>query len=340
MVYGTLQSVEPAKDSIDPALHLVVRVRYRPVDEPLLSFTGRLKLEGKQFLGGVEPGYFSGGSYPFSSYALLPQGTPPALPEYDTTVEFLFRLSRREVDAIHRVRDIDAQADIHLALAVQAQTFSFGLRAFPIEFLESNTQQGKKSILAFHPDRTSLPGDILIARHDESPVRLMTSPLPDITVSIPSSHWVRDFAPVFGVGRFLTVNIPKPEQLATADGDLAKRVNEAVSALHQMELDIQKGEWTQCAEDSRPLLELLNRAELIRPLLVTAGLPEANAESLLTGLQQVYQYAHAFHHRTERDGKVVEGGVNANPEDAYLAFATAAGLLNLIGRKISRKSSR
>lgn len=230
-----------------------------------------------------------------------------------------------------------AQSRVVVALSGRWAHGALFTKDLPIEFVESVSREVRKQLIALHPDQTTPPGDILIARQEEMPVKLVTHALSEIGVNIPSSHWVRDYAPTFGIGKFLTVNIPQPEQLAIADGELSKRVNGAVDALKRMELDIQKGEYTQCAEDSRPLLELLNNPDLIRPLLKTSGLPDANAESLLSGLGQVYAYANAFHHRTERDGKVVSGAVNASSEDAYLAFATAAALLNLVQRKLSRK---
>ncbi len=133
-------------------------------------------------------------------------------------------------------------------------------------------------------------------------------------------------------------DIPQPENGPPGAGDLPERVREASAALEKMRVDVQKGEWTQCAEDARPVIELLNKPELIRPLLETNGVQAPTADALLDGLHRVLDYSHAFHHRIDKDQKTVVPAVNAEPEDAYLAFATAAALLNLIGKKLQKSS--
>jgi hypothetical protein len=156
------------------------------------------------------------------------------------------------------------------------------------------------------------------------------------SMTIYSSQWSSEYAPAFGVGRFLMLEIPEIPLEGAVAGALADRVRAASVALGKMRIDIEKGEWTQCAEDARPVVELLNNRELLRPLFETNGVQPATAEALLSGLQGVLDYAHAFHHRLDKPREKVVPAVNAEPEDAYLAFATAAALLNLVARKLQK----
>jgi hypothetical protein len=339
MLSGEVKQFGPVAESIEPTLWVQVEVRYNAPAEMPVSFDARLRLGGKKNVGGTAQGVFGGSNIALSSISTLVPGAPSAARDRSLRVEFRFPLSQREIDAIQQVRERDPHADIQLTLTIQAQTLELQIRAFPVDFLEqrSTTVGQTHQVIAYHrPQDSGNSGDVLLARGDEMLIRLMTHALVDIGFVIPSSHWVRDYAPAFGVGQFMVVDIPVIDSSAVADGELATRVNAAIQALKRMQEDIRKGEWTQCAEDSRPVLELLNRPALLRPLLKTAGLPEANETALLEGLKQVYTYSHAFHHRVEDGGKVTEAAVNADPEDAYLAFTTTAALLNLVARKLKR----
>lgn len=155
------------------------------------------------------------------------------------------------------------------------------------------------------------------------------------TITIYSSQWASDFAPAFGIGRFLILEVPDVNH-TRGSGPLEERVQEAAASLERMRTDIAKGDWTQCAVDARPVVELLNKKDLLRPLLETNGIQPATADALLAGLTGVLEYAHAFHHRVSKDLKTVVPAVNAESEDAFLAFATSAALLNLIARKLRK----
>ena len=162
-------------------------------------------------------------------------------------------------------------------------------------------------------------------------------PQKGIEHTIRSSDWVSDFAPVFGLGRSLVIEVPEVEPPLT-DGDLGRRLKEAAEALPKMREDITKGEWTTCAEDARPIIELLNKKDLVLNLLTSDGLPRDAAESLVTGVSGIFDYASKFHHRVERDGSTVTPPVKAEKEDAYLAYMNAVTLVNLVSQKARKKT--
>jgi hypothetical protein len=339
MMWGSVDRVAADRDSVEATLRVFTVVHYEHLSELPISFSARLKLNGGGFIGGTSAGTFSGSNIRVSTLWILNPGTPPPQGEPELRVEFAFRLTPLEVSAVHLQRGADAHADIQLTLSIQAQTIEAKLRPFPIEFIDGAPRgtAPRPNMLAFHtPQAPGTPGDVLLAKGDDAPLRLMTHALGDLGVPIPSSHWVRDYAPAFRIGRFMTVDIPEPDTASVGSGELATRVNQAVDALRRMQEDVRKSEWTQCVEDARPVLELLNRQELLRPLLRTAGVPEANETALLEGLRQVFTYTHAFHHRVQDGGRVTESAVNAEPEDALLAFGVTAALLNLVSTKLSR----
>ncbi len=339
MIWGEVKQFKPETDSIEPTLWVQVEIKYNEPAEMPVSFSARLRLSGTKYIGGTAHGTFGGSNVPISGALVRIPGEPGGNAERKLWAEFRFPLSRREIDAVQQIRERDPHADIPLNLAIQALTFEVKMRPLPIDYLEqrSTPPNPPHQLVEFHrPQTQGAPGEVLLARGDETPLKLVTHSLGEIGFAIPSSHWVRTYAPQFGVGQFMVVDIPVIDQALVTDGELATRVNAAIGALKHMEEDIRKGEWTQCAEDSRTVLELLNRPALLRPLLKTTGLPEANENALLDGLRQVYSYSHAFHHRVEDNGKVIESAVNADPEDAYLAFATTAALLNLVARKLKR----
>lgn len=341
MLYAELQSVEPLSESIEPTVCVRVQVHYNPQEGPPIGFTARLKLGGKRFVSGVATGVFAGSNVVLSSQLLLHKGAHGAVGDRKVYVEFHFPLSQREIDAIQREREPSPQADIDLTLSIQVEALDSGLTAFPIDFVDKPSGIGGAvdHLVAFHPpQKPGNFGDVLLGRGSEDMLRFVTHALPEVGIRIAASHWVRDYAKAFGIGRFMTVDIPQPDEVGDVTGELAVRVREATDALAKMQEDLRKGEWTQCAEDCRPVLELINRPDLLRPLLKTSGLPEANESALLDGLKGVFDYSHSFHHRVERGGKVTEGAVNANPEDAYLAFTTSAALLNLVSRKLRRSA--
>jgi hypothetical protein len=338
MIWASNSSVSPATDSFEPGIVARVELTHNGAYGMPVSFTARLRLGQEKFVGGVVSGAFGGSNIPISTKLILVPGEGSTNREQKLWVEFTFRLTSREVWEMQNLRDKNPHADIPVTLKIQAQTLESQFRAFPIDYYKwkSNPNITPSNLLAHHePGAQGGYGDVLIARGDESALRLMTHALPDVGISVPSSHWIRDYAPAFGLGKFVVVAIPEIERVPADGTELAKRLGGAMDALQKMQQDILKGEWTQCAEDARPALELLNKPELVRPLLKTAGLPASNEQALLDGIHQFYTYAHAFHHRTQ-GGKVTEETVNADPEDAYLALATTAGLLNLVARKFSR----
>ena len=71
----------------------------------------------------------------------------------------------------------------------------------------------------------------------------------DIQHRIPSADWVHDYAPKFGLGKWMVVELPQPDTIGTparrARGAVPKAAGKARDRLHQ-------GEWENVCEELRP----------------------------------------------------------------------------------------
>jgi hypothetical protein len=63
-------------------------------------------------------------------------------------------------------------------------------------------------------------------------------------IEISASSWAHDFAPVFGLGRTMTYEIPQPEVLTTKDV-AADAVNHALKSFADAESKVRSGEWLE-----------------------------------------------------------------------------------------------
>lgn len=341
MLFATFQDVGPVKDSLEPTIRIRAKVTYNPNEDLPVTYTARLRIRGSKFIGGTAQGEFGGSNVAVSVRYMLVPGEPSQLREHQSYVGFDFRLTSKEINLIQEGRAGNPLEDIHLTLVVQAQSLDMSLRAFPLryhEFRASPQQKPMQLLRTRSADEPLSQGDTMILGGGSDAFRLTTHTLSDVGVDIPPNYWVRDFAPTFDLGRFMVVELPQLDAPRIADGDLAIRVLDAVEALNRMQDDILHQRWTECAEHSRPVLELLNKADLLRPLLAASGVTKENEEALLEGLRGVYRYAHAFHHRVGDDKQTVNPAVNAAPEDAYLVFTVTAGLLNLFARKLKQSA--
>jgi hypothetical protein len=332
--------IKPTPDSLEPSLTVSVRFKYRPEQEMFVGATARLKIVNGKYIGGVASPRFEGSNITIHALSVLPPGVPPARSPAETYAVFQFPLTPREVDWLHHSRTGNPPSDILLELQVQAEVAQIAIGTEWARDLKVGSPSGPVNVIGeVGGNPGGAPGRYLLLLGNPNVVDVRVHALNQV-LTIPSSSWVRDFVGPLSMGRFLVVELPEPTALVAAGkGNLVKRVNEASKALLKMREDIDKNEWTLVAEHSRPVLELLNKKDLVRPLFATAGLADDKIDALLNGLQSVYTYAHAFHHRVDRAGNVTEA-VNAEPEDAYLAFAVSGALLNLVSKKLAKVSTK
>jgi hypothetical protein len=107
-----------------------------------------------------------------------------------------------------------------------------------------------------------------------------------------------------------------------------------------MSSKLAQGDWTGVMVSSRGVSELI-RAEssAVRDLLVESGLPGEAASDLLQGVRALFGYASKYVHRLDRKGERTIASLDASKEDALMAYALSASLLNAFASKRERLRS-
>ena len=158
----------------------------------------------------------------------------------------------------------------------------------------------------------------------------------DLVVRVPGTDWVHDFAPTLGLGRFVVFEIPRTETF-TSRGDIKDEVNAALESAAKAHESLVAGEWDEVMEDLRGVWELTrSKADDIKALLIRDGYTEEAAVSFADAIGRHFVLASKFHHRLDKQRKKIMPEIKAAKEDAYLVYAVAMSVLNLIARKVQR----
>ena len=153
----------------------------------------------------------------------------------------------------------------------------------------------------------------------------------DVTIS--SSDWVHDFLPVFGLGRFLTLDLPIPEPASELD----EKLERAVQALSKMDSDIQRGEWADCVEDSRPVWDLLKTENPPVKSLITQAFPGEAGTDLLAAVRKLFTFVSTFVKPLDRDKTRLNPVTIPQKEEAYFVYSTSVTVVNLVAQKLRKK---
>ena len=140
-----------------------------------------------------------------------------------------------------------------------------------------------------------------------------------------------------GLGSFVVVEIPAAEVLG---GDLGERMAKAFAAAQKARQSLRAGEWEDVCQDLRQVWELLRDEQFMRDILKKDGYHDDASSSLCSGLNGFFQLASKFDHALARDKATVLPELKAKKEDAYLAYASAMSVLNLIARKVQRTGAK
>jgi hypothetical protein len=160
----------------------------------------------------------------------------------------------------------------------------------------------------------------------------------DQAVKIAASDWIHDFAPRLGLGRFAVFEVPEP-QLLTVGGQMADAIREGIESAKKAHQSLIRGEWDDVVDDLRGVWELTrNWQSDIKTALKADGYTEEAADSFIEVLKSHFALASKFHHKLDKSKQVAVPRIKPSKEDAYLVYATAMSVLNLISRKLNRGS--
>lgn len=341
--------VEPVKDSIEPALKFNIILEYAKLTEAPLSAEGSLLAEDGKVLTHIGASLAS-----IDPSKVVELGVRQIQQKQVTTaISFIVPLSNKALDHIESVRDKNPYKDVVLHLKFKIKFLrttavlssireidEIGLPSFVTPEARSKIQKTYRNAVPicslYDPKYTPSRTTMWVISGDGGPVFLTLNEQEVSTlVKIPSSYWMRDFAPYLGLGRYFVVEIPEPKLANLAGGsEFATRVNKAIQALTKIQKRIKEGEWNEVMEDAREVHELLRHHALIKDTLKRDGYTDEAAEYLLNSIKSIFNLSSKFIHRVDQTGKKILPEIKASKEDAYLVYVTTAGLVNLLARKV------
>lgn len=315
-------SVAPAPNAADPTLRFTVTIDYQFRYTIPLGVFGHAKTEKGVIIGQLQPVGFSqnathDGVLPRSNQNENTQRRPYTLD---------CRLTSRGVDALMDAREANPKKDVIVTLELVARFLLPKYRIGPSGLTMGPPMGNENTVNAeqtnWGPGIAEIKGEVL-----------------QVSVKIPASDWANEFAPAFGVGRFLVVELPLPSSPGQAPTPLGERVASAFDAVRTMEADLRSGNWTDCVQHSRAVMELLKLPEELKALLVSDGLSEPAADDVLKSVRGSFDFTSKFIKRVERDSGGVNPTLTAKKEDAFFVYSNSVTLVNLLAAKQKRATS-
>lgn len=322
--------LSPAQGWADPTVEIRVRAEFEYNREVLLSAQGLLLL-GETVIARVDERPDPTG------YRITGKGGSG----FDTTSRELTltaSLGSRSLQALVEARDSRHDGDVHLTLRLEARILKTSAFTPPSVHVRLPVQGGGTALSG--PAVGSDDGDNfkLLALWKRSELISVEWHEQVIPYQIPSSRWVQDFAPAFGLGRSLLFEYRIPAEGAQASAlDWLVR---AVEDVHEMERHMASGDWGDVVTKSREVAEVLRvRSDEIRELLEEGGVASDAAGHLTGSMRELFQYASKFVHSTDKK-LGLRPRMHVSKEDAYLAMALASSTVYLLSEKHRRANGR
>lgn len=162
--------------------------------------------------------------------------------------------------------------------------------------------------------------------------------------TIPQGDWIKRFSPYLGIGKFMLIELKIPDDLLV-DEFWQKLYNRVVQNLQEMEKGLKNGDWQNVLTISRKFYENIKFGdkkprhakfrEQFDVIMKNQGHTDEGIQNLYDAIKNLFSFTSKYVHDKDTAG-------NLNPivictkEDAYLVYSLSIGLLNLIGKKISK----
>lgn len=264
--------------------------------------------------------------------------------EEKRTIKLIAPLNSKVLDYIETLRTQNKKGDVILNLDISIRTLVSNTVICPLTKdigvsggIISEIEKQGNSIIAYRRGESfySAYNDMWILSGNGSAVFVKTVENNfKNKVTIRSSDWIHDYCPIYQIGKFSVFEYLLPDY-TEGSGSAEERLNESINAIKRMEENLIKGEWNGVIEDSRAVWELLRNQDEIKDLLMRDGYSEQAFIDLNESLKQLFNFSSKFHHKEDK-GKKIMPEIKASKEDAYLIFATAMTLVNLISKKMQR----
>lgn len=161
---------------------------------------------------------------------------------------------------------------------------------------------------------------------------------------IKQSDWVNKFSPGLGIGNFvlLEFQIPNKHEVAKEWKELYDRL---YTRTQEMEQAIRQGDWQKTMFAARQFYENIKIgdkkpnhkwfADNLSQLFKNDQHSEEGFNNFLNGIYQFFDFTSKYIHDKDKQSNVVPIPVTTK-EDAYFAYTLCVGLLNIVGKKISK----
>lgn len=293
--------IEPLKNSINPGFLISFPYEYSDSREVFLSISGEL-------------------------YANQAQKERIRIANLYSSIDNQTNSTRKIVINTQNTWDTNSNLSLTAELSPKA-----------IEYLENLRTQNKKGDI-------SLRLNIIITSINQftiengNPALSIRDYAHNSNITIKHSDWIHDFCPVFGIGNFFLFEYIMPEGIKGST-ELVERLNGTMQSLESMKKHITNGEWQQAINESRGIAELLRKNAIkdeIKNLVVQDGGTEEAAKHLTDSIDNLFNYASKFHHKTQ-NGKITTD-MKPSKEDAYLIYTLSVNLVSLVSAKLNRLS--
>lgn len=166
----------------------------------------------------------------------------------------------------------------------------------------------------------------------------------NLIYKISSTEWINDFKPKLGYDDSLLLEIKIPaitDSFSKFDYQeinlkrFYERLKEAKSSINNMRNYINKGEWTQVAEELRSIQLFTSdiTADIKKLLKATNNFPDEKINEFTQGLDKIYSFSSHYHHRVRRSGDI-NSISNVSKEDAYFIYMLVTSITQLLSNKL------
>lgn len=309
--------VIPAPDAADPTFRFFHSIKYQYRYQIPVRLSGQLRTGNGRILGDLVE---LAAPDNVTKQGILPRSMHNE-PVQERPFVFDCRLSPYAIEALLRERDASPRRDIQLVLQMMVLYLDPSFR------LTSSNQagQGQLADLVAADPTTWGPG-----------LGEIRSEMVTASLTIYSSQWTSEFAPAFGLGDYVVVELPRFRDEAHAETQMDHRIEAARKAVTQMQADINAGHWSECIEHSRAVAELLRAPEEVRGVLVEDGASDDAANSIISSVKGAFDYASKFLKKASKSSGTLNPALVPKKEDAYYVYTTSMALINLLARKMAR----
>jgi hypothetical protein len=343
-VYVSSSHVEPLSNVVEPTLRIRTGISHSVATEGFVCASACLFSEAKRGIGGTGLYSYPGTPFNFHLNLLRPPGQIKEDSRNEVGVDFTFRLTPRELEHLEECRNHNRKHDLILNVETQVTYLHPMSTAYDLTVFDTHIGMGpnpdkRSGFVLFDPRKEGNSGGVsVIALSGGDALFEVVTEVVKTTVTVPSSDWINDFVPAFGLGTFIVFEVPDSTGLAVPQ-ELKERFVRATLAVASMKNDMAQGEWPECIRHSRDVWDLTRREDVLKPYLIGGGLSDAAAMNLLASMKTMFDFSSKFVKAAEVGSGEVNPVLPASKEDAYFVYALATSMVNLLSRKAAKGKS-